>query len=145
MNVDKTTQGVLLGFLAFAMFSLSDASVKLLFGTIPPIQSAFIGALFGCLLLPFIKKPNENFLGVFRTSNRPLWLVRFFAYPIGIIGSVTAFTHLSMAEAMVLMFLQPAYVTILSIFFSERKSGLAKVGGNYYRFYWGINCFKTWI
>lgn len=123
MSIDKTKQGVLLGFLAFALFSISDANVKLLFGSIPPIQSAFIGAVFGCLLLPFIKKPNETFAGIFHTENRPLWLVRFFAYPMGIIGSVTAFTHLSMAEAMVLMFLQPAYVTVLSIFFLKEKVG----------------------
>ena len=43
----RTTQGVLLGFGSFGLFSLSDASVKLIAGAIAPMQSAFIGALFG--------------------------------------------------------------------------------------------------
>ncbi|RWR30843.1 DMT family transporter [Sinirhodobacter populi] len=121
--MDRTTRGVALGFASFAIFSLSDASVKLIAGAIPPMQSAFIGALFGCLVLPFLLTPGDRITDVFRTVNRPLWLVRFISYPVGVIGSVTAFTHLSMAEAMVLMFLQPAFVTLMSIFFLKEKVG----------------------
>lgn len=87
------------------------------------MQSAFIGALFGCLVLPFLRAPGGSVLDVFRTVNRPLWFVRCLAYPVGVIGSVTAFTHLSMAEAMVLMFLQPTYVTLMSIAFLKEKVG----------------------
>ena len=123
---DRTTQGVALGFAAFALFSLSDASVKLIAGAIPPIQSAFIGALFGMLVLPFLLHRGDRLTDVFRTVDRPLWLVRFFAYPASVIGSVTAFTHLSMSEAMVLMFLQPAFVTIMSIFFLKEKVGVQR-------------------
>lgn len=123
---NRTTQGVALGFSSFALFSLSDASVKLIAGAIPPIQSAFIGALFGLLVLPFLLQSGEHLTDVVRTVNRPLWLIRFFAYPAGVIGSVTAFTHLSMSEAMVLMFLQPAFVTVLSIFFLKEKVGIQR-------------------
>lgn len=123
---DRTIQGVALGFAAFALFSLSDASVKLIAGVIPPIQSAFIGALFGLLILPFLLHPGDRVTDMVRSVNRPLWLVRFFAYPAGVIGSVTAFTHLSMSEAMVLMFLQPAFVTLMSIFFLKEKVGLQR-------------------
>lgn len=123
---DKTTQGVLLGVASFALFSLSDASVKLIAGGIPPIQSAFVGALFGMLVLPFLLHKGDRLTDIVRTVNRPLWLVRFFAYPAGVIGSVTAFTHLSMSEAMVLMFLQPAFVTIMSIVFLKEKVGLQR-------------------
>lgn len=119
----RTTQGVLLGFGSFGLFSLSDASVKLIAGAIAPMQSAFIGALFGCLLLPFMLRKGEGLMAVFRTVSRPLWLVRFVAYPVGVIGSVTAFTHLSMAEAMVLMFLEPTFVTLLSIVFLKERVG----------------------
>lgn len=124
--IDRTTQGVALGFASFAFFSLSDASVKLIAGAIPPIQSAFIGALFGMLALPFLLRSGGRLSDAVRTVNRPLWLVRFFAYPAGVIGSVTAFTHLSMSEAMVLMFLQPAFVTVMSIFFLKEKVGLQR-------------------
>ena len=119
----RTTQGVLLGFGSFGLFSLSDASVKLIAGAIAPMQSAFIGAIFGCLLLPLMLRKGEGITAVFRTVNRPLWLVRFVAYPVGVIGSVTAFTHLSMAEAMVLMFLEPTFVTLLSIVFLKERVG----------------------
>ncbi|CUW96929.1 DMT family transporter [Rhizobium pusense] len=124
--IDKTTSGVALGFAAFAIFSLSDASVKLIAGAIPPMQSAFIGAIFGCLVLPFLLSPGDRLHDVFSTVDRRLWLVRFFAYPAGVIGSITAFTHLSMSEAMVLMFLQPSFVTMMSILFLKERVGMQR-------------------
>lgn len=110
------THGVLLGFAGFAAYAMSDASVKLIDGGLPPYESAFIGAVIGLLGLPFLKARQERLSDLFRTVNRPLWLLRFFSYPLGVIGSVTAFTTLSMSEAFVLMFLLPAYVTLLSLF-----------------------------
>ena len=56
-----------------------------------------------------------------RTVNRPLWLIRFVSYPAGVIGSVTAFTHLSMAEAFVLIFLMPSYITIIGLVWLKER------------------------
>lgn len=118
--------GIGLSFLSYALFAVSDASVKLIKGGLPPYESAFFGALFGLAVLPLLKRPGDRWTDIFTTVNRPLWLLRFIAYPAGVIGSVTAFTHLSMAEAFVLIFLQPAYITILAVVFLHERSTWAR-------------------
>ena len=126
MALDRTTKGVSLGFASFAVFSFSDASVKLIEGQLPPYESAFFGAVFGLTILPFLLRKEDHWIDILSTTNLRLWLVRFLAYPMGVIGSVTAFTHLSMAEAFVLIFLQPAYITVMSIFFLKEQVGFRR-------------------
>ena len=123
MALDRTTKGVSLGFASFAVFSFSDSCVKLIRGGLPPYESAFFGAVFGLTILPFLVRKGDRWIDIVSTTNLPLWLVRFLAYPMGVIGSVTAFTHLSMAEAFVLIFLQPAYITVMSVFFLKERVG----------------------
>ncbi len=123
---DQVTRGIFLAFAACAAFSVSDASVKLIKGAVPPYESAFFGAVFCLTALPFLLRDGDRWQDIVATTNRPLWLLRFFAYPVGVLGSVTAFTHLSMAEAMVLMFLQPAFVTVMSAFFLRETVGIRR-------------------
>ncbi len=118
--------GILLAFAAFAAFSFSDASVKLIEGAISPYESAFFGAVFGLAALPFLVRPGDRWRDIFRTADRRMWLLRFVAYPVGVMGSVTAFTHLPMAEAFTLMFIQPAFVTIISILFLKEQVGVRR-------------------
>ncbi|MBR0650784.1 DMT family transporter [Roseomonas terrae] len=126
MPTDHATRGVLLGFLAFAAFSFSDASVKAIEGALPAYESAFFGAAFALVAMPFLLKPGDRWTDVFATTSRPLWLLRFIAYPLGVIGSVTAFTLLPMAEAFALIFLQPAFVTLMSLLFLKERIGLRR-------------------
>jgi drug/metabolite transporter (DMT)-like permease len=128
MSRDQNLKGVLLAFAAFAAYSWSDASVKLVGGDLSPYQSAFLGAVFGLAGFPFLMKPGDHWLDVVRTSNRPLWLLRFFAASMGSIGAVIAFTHLSMAEAFVLIFLLPCFVTIMSVLFLKEQVGVRRWG-----------------
>jgi drug/metabolite transporter (DMT)-like permease len=121
---DQTLKGLILAFAAFAAYSWSDASVKLLHGTMSAYQAACLGAVFGLIGLPFLMKSGDRWTDVFATSNRPLWLLRFASQAFGTIGSVTAFTHLSMAEAFALIFLLPSFVTIMSVFFLKEKVGI---------------------
>lgn len=123
---DHTMQGVLFGFLAFAAFSFSDASVKAIEGALPAYESAFFGALFAVLAIPFLMRPGDRWTDIVVTGNRRLWLLRFASYPIGVIGSVTAFTRLPMAEAFVLIFLQPAFVTLMSMVFLKERIGVRR-------------------
>jgi drug/metabolite transporter (DMT)-like permease len=112
-----TLRGVLVAFAAYAVFAFSDASIKALHGTVPSFQVAFTGAILSLAALPFIKGPRDSWLDIFRTTNRPLWLVRFAAGATGAIASIITFTKLPMAEAFCLLFLLPSFVTILSVIF----------------------------
>jgi drug/metabolite transporter (DMT)-like permease len=116
-------QGILLAFLAFAAYALSDASVKLLHGTLSTYEAVFFGALSGVVALPLLRKRGERLGDVFRARNRMMWFVRAGAALSGSLGSVTAFTHLSMAEAFSLLFLMPTFVTILSVIFLKEAVG----------------------
>lgn len=108
-------KGILLGFLAYSAFALSDAFVKLLEGSRDAYEVAFFGALLGTLALPFIKRPEDRWRDVVVTGHRGMWLLRAVAATATTISSVIAFTLLPMAEAFALIFLQPAFVTILSV------------------------------
>jgi drug/metabolite transporter (DMT)-like permease len=108
-------KGVLLSFLAYSVYALSDASVKLLEGSLSPHEMVFFGALSGMAALPFLRRPGEHYSDIFRARSRTAWLARAIAAVIGSVGSVTAFTHLSMAEAFSLLFLMPTFVTIMSV------------------------------
>ncbi|QFY60713.1 DMT family transporter [Rhizobium grahamii] len=110
-------RGVLVAFAAYAVFAFSDASIKILHGSIPAYQVAFIGALFGTAVLPFIKGKDDSWLDMVRSSNRSLWLLRFVCGAVGAIASIITFTKLPMAEAFCLLFLLPSFVTILSVIF----------------------------
>lgn len=115
--------GIFLAFASYAAFAISDACVKFIDGTLSPYEIVFFGSLLGLLAIPFIKKADDAWLDMFRTTNTKMWLLRTFTAAIGAIGSVTAFTHLSMAEAFALIFLLPAFVTILSVVFLKEHVG----------------------
>nr|WP_156544798.1 DMT family transporter [Agrobacterium vitis] len=123
---DTTPRGLALAFAAFAAYAISDASVKLVDGRISPFESAFFGSLFGLAALPFLLKRGDALTDVFRTSNLKLWLLRFVASGTSAIGAVTAFTHLSMAEAFCLIFLLPCFVTIMSVVFLKEQVGIRR-------------------
>lgn len=112
-----STRGVLIAFVSYAIFAFSDASIKILHGAMPSYQVAFIGAIFGLSVLPFIKSSDDKWSDLLTTSSRTLWMMRFGCGAIGSIASIIAFTKLPMAEAFSLLFLLPSFVTILSVIF----------------------------
>ena len=116
-------RGVLLGFMAFAAFALSDAFVKLLRGSLPAYEAVFFGAALGLTALPFIKGADDRWHAVVRAQRQGLWLVRALASAVGSIAAVVAFTALPMAEAFALIFLLPIFVTILSVLVLKEAVG----------------------
>lgn len=128
MRSDLILRGIFIAFAAFAAYAVSDACVKLIEGRVSPFESGFFGAVFGIAALPFLMKRGDRWQDVVATTNRPLWLLRFFSAGAGIIGSVTAFTHLSMAEAFCLIFLLPSFVTIMSVIFLKEPVGIRRWG-----------------
>ncbi|ONG56004.1 hypothetical protein BKE38_07245 [Pseudoroseomonas deserti] len=127
--MDRTlTQGILLAFLAYLAYAVSDASVKLLEGQISAYEAVFFGALSGIVAIPWVKRPGERYRDIFRARNRIMWGVRAGAAATGSLGSVVAFTHLSMAEAFCLLFLMPTFVTLLSVVFLKEQVGWRRWG-----------------
>ncbi|SHJ99628.1 Permease of the drug/metabolite transporter (DMT) superfamily [Roseomonas rosea] len=124
----STPQGVLLAFLAYSAYAVSDASVKMLHGSLSAYEAVFFGALSGVVALPLVRRRGERLDDVFRARNRGMWFVRVGAALTGSVGSVTAFTHLSMAEAFSLLFLMPTFVTILSVIFLKEPVGWRRWG-----------------
>ncbi|WP_117191167.1 DMT family transporter [Rhizobium terrae] len=119
-------KGVLFAFASFAAYSWSDASVKMIEGALTPYEMGFFGAVFMLVAVPFLMKPGDRWADMVRSSNRPLWVLRFFSAAMGTIGSVAAFTYLSMAEAFALIFLLPSFVTIMSVIFLKEQVGVRR-------------------
>jgi drug/metabolite transporter (DMT)-like permease len=116
-------KGVLLGFMAFAAYALSDAFVKSLRGSLPAYEAVFFGAVLGLTALPFIKGGGDRWREVLFAQRQGLWVVRAIASAVGSIAAVIAFTALPMAEAFALIFLLPIFVTILSVLVLKEHVG----------------------
>jgi drug/metabolite transporter (DMT)-like permease len=116
-------KGVLLGFMAFAAYAISDAFVKSLRGSLPAYEAVFFGALLGLGALPFIKHGDDRWREVLLAQRPGLWLVRAAAGAIGSTAAVISFTALPMAEAFALIFLLPIFVTVLSVLLLKEHVG----------------------
>lgn len=117
------SNGVFLAFVAYGLFAISDAAIKLLGGTIPTAQVAFTGAALGFLLLPIVAGKGERLRDIVSTVSWPLWILRALAQTLGGLSAVVAFTRLPMPEAFALIFLMPLFVTVLSVLFLKEQVG----------------------
>ena len=116
-------KGVLLGFACFAAYSISDAFVKSLRGSLPAYEAVFFGAALGLAALPFIKGKGHRWRDVVIANHPGLWWTRAITGAIGSIAAVTAFTALPMAETFALIFLMPIFVTLLSVLLLKEHVG----------------------
>ncbi|MBB3019301.1 drug/metabolite transporter (DMT)-like permease [Microvirga lupini] len=109
-------KGIILAFLAFAVFAWGDAIVKEIGHDLDPFEVTFFGYLIPLVLSPVFMKPGDHVLDIVRW-NRP-WLMglRVFLIAATTPLSVMAFRSLPFAEAFALLFLMPSLVTVLSIF-----------------------------
>ncbi len=108
-------KGVLAGFLAYGLFSCTDATVKALGGNLSIFQIGFFLTLASTSTFGFGRAKSERWGDVFR-MNRP-WLVFARAgsgITAGFLG-IYAFTTLPFAEAYSVLFLMPLFATMLSI------------------------------
>jgi S-adenosylmethionine uptake transporter len=121
--VSGVARGVVFSFLAYASYALSDASVKLLGGALPPFEIVFFGVVLGLSAIPLVRRPGEQWGDLLRCTNRGMWTLRALAAVIGSLCAVVAFTALPMAEAFALIFLLPAFVTVLSVIFLKEPVG----------------------
>src|SRR3546814_14733896 len=113
MHKEQTLKGFIRAFAAFAAFAWSDASVKMIEGALSSYEMGFFGAVFGLAGLPFLLRRGDRMSDMLRTTNRPLWLLRFVPAAVGTIGTVVAFPYPPLAEAFALTFLLPSFLPTL--------------------------------
>jgi S-adenosylmethionine uptake transporter len=116
-------KGILLGFLAMAIFSCGDAGVKAIGSHMTVFEITFFTTLFACVAVPFVRQPHERWRDMFRMHRPGLVMIRTIAGVFAGLFSVYAFTTLPFAEVYSLIFLSPLFVTILSIPFLGETVG----------------------
>ncbi|GBR36541.1 DMT family transporter [Gluconobacter kondonii] len=121
MKQNIFSSGILLALLGYAAFAISDACSKGLAGHLDPFEVAFSGGVFGFLLLPFIRRPDEPYSDIFATNRPGMWVLRAVSTFVSTAASVMAFMLLPMPEALSLMFLMPFFVTIISVTILKEK------------------------
>jgi len=117
-------KGVAVAFLSYALFSSSDACTKALGALGMPIfQIVFLTTLATLSTLGLAKGTGDKWSEIFHLHRPRLVLLRAFCgVAAGLLG-VYAFTTLPLAEAYSLLFLMPAFATILSIPFLGEEVG----------------------
>jgi S-adenosylmethionine uptake transporter len=116
-------KGILLGFLAMAIFSFGDAGIKAIGDRMTVFEISFFTTAFACIALPFARAPHERWRDMFRMHRPGLVMVRVVAGIFAGLFSIVAFTTLPFAEVYSLIFLSPLFVTILSIPFLGETVG----------------------
>ncbi len=116
-------KGNAIAFLTYFLFSTGDAGIKVLGGRLPVFEILFFVMLTHLLTLGFVKPANETWRDALRVRNPKLVALRAACAIIAGIGGVTAFTTLPFAEAYALLFLMPAFTTLLSIPFLGEQVG----------------------
>lgn len=116
-------RGILLGFLAYALFACGDAAIKALSGRLPVFEIGFFAAFFASFAVPFVRPPHERWRDLFRMNRPRLVLLRAASGTTAGILGVIAFTTLPLAEAYALIFMAPLFVTLLSVLFLRERIG----------------------
>ncbi len=108
-------QGVLFGFLTYALFACSDACAKALGRDLPVFEIGFFITLASLSTFGFAGSKSERWRELFRLNRPRLVFLRAGAGICAGILSVYAFTTIPFAEAYSVLFLMPLFATMLSI------------------------------
>lgn len=114
-------KGIVLAFLAFAVFAWGDAIVKAIGHDLDPFEVTFFGYLIPLLLSPAFMKPGDRLSDLVRWKRPWTMALRVFFISATTPLSVMTFTRLPFAEAFALLFLMPSLATVLSIFVLKEK------------------------
>jgi S-adenosylmethionine uptake transporter len=109
-------KGVAAAFLAYALFSGSDATVKAIGASgLPLFEILFFNVLVSFATFGFAKPASEPWGHTFRMQRPRLVFARAIFGAMGSLTGAYAFTTLPLAEAYSLLFLLPAFATMLAI------------------------------
>jgi S-adenosylmethionine uptake transporter len=108
-------KGVAAGLLAFALFATCDACVKAVGGSMSVYEILFFLTLASFATFGFAKPAEEKWSEVLHMHRPGLVFLRNGAGVLAGLFGVYGFTTLPLAETYSLLFLMPAFATILSI------------------------------
>lgn len=115
------TRGLLLAFIAYAVYAFGDALIKLAGGTTPVFVMTFVVILASALPVAFSRPADERWRDAWRLNAPLLTPLRALAgIGAGICG-FHSFSKLPLAEAYTLIFLMPFFITVLSMVFLGEK------------------------
>ena len=114
MALPSTLSGAGLGLLAFGAYSAYDVSAKLLGGAYHPLQ---IIAAAGLMTMPLllIYALLDRGTGSLRPVRPGLMALRSLGTILNFVCGVTAFTLLPLAEAYVIFFTMPLFISLLAV------------------------------
>lgn len=108
--------GVLLAFVAYACFSMSDALIKVIGSGLSVFEVAFFTTTFSIIPL-MLKKDGEHFRDIYKLHHPWLLHLRCATAITGSLCVVYAFTHIPFADVYAIGFTTPVFVTVLSVLF----------------------------
>jgi S-adenosylmethionine uptake transporter len=108
-------KGIILGFVAYGVFSCGDAAVKALGGHVSIFEIGFFAGLFALFAIPFAKPRAQPWREAFTVRRPTLVVLRAVTGTTAGVLGVFSFTTLPFAEAYSLIFLAPLFATLLSV------------------------------
>jgi drug/metabolite transporter (DMT)-like permease len=118
------TNVYILAVLAYAAFSVTDASVKAAGGQLSIFETAFIVNVFAGLALLATRHPEERWRDFWRTAHPLAVHGRAICGVVASLCGVYAFTTIPLAQAYALVFLAPLFVTIMSALVLKEHVGI---------------------
>ena len=114
---------MLLAFLAWAVFSLGDSSVKGVGNRLSPFETAFFFTLFSALIIPVLKERGASWGSIFAFQRPKLLLVRSLFGTAALPFGVFAFTNIPLAEAYSIIFIGPVITMTASALILKERPG----------------------
>jgi drug/metabolite transporter (DMT)-like permease len=112
--------GVILAFLAYAIFSVSDALIKVAGPTLSVFEIAFFTTSFS-ILPAILSNRTERWRDIYKLHHPWLLHLRCATAITGTACVMYAFTHIPFADVYAIGFMTPVFVTILSVIFLKEN------------------------
>ena len=107
--------GVIFALLSYSIYSCGDAIVKSFSGQLSVFEIGFFANAFALVPAIFAKRPGEHWRQAFKLSHPWLLHLRGIVAVISSIAITYSFTTIPLAEAYCIAFLQPLFISLMSV------------------------------
>jgi drug/metabolite transporter (DMT)-like permease len=120
------SSGIVLAFITFLGYSVSDSIIKGLGQALGIFEISFFVSLFGLIPIILTRPRDEAWRDTFRLRHPALLNLRCLSgYVSGLCGTY-AFLHIPLAEAYSLIFLTPVFVVLFSMPLFKERVGISR-------------------